>query len=68
MGAAISSSLADGELVKAQACFLPLSPDGTPAIGPVPGTNDTLFVASGKLPSTSSNPLQTGIFNFNIMT
>lgn len=47
VGAAISSSLASGKLMKEQACFLPLSPDGTPAIGPVPGTAQTLYVASG---------------------
>lgn len=47
VGAAISTSLANSLLLKEQACFLPLSPDGTPAIGPVPGTARSLYVASG---------------------
>lgn len=50
VGAAISSSLQGGEVLKEQACFLPLSPDGTPVIGPVPGSAGTLYVASGESP------------------
>ncbi len=50
VGAAISSSLQAGVVLKEQACFLPLSPDGTPVIGPIPGTARTLYVASGELP------------------
>lgn len=49
VGAAISSSLGAGDVVKEQACFLPLSPDGTPVIGPVLGAAGSLYVASGML-------------------
>ena len=52
VGAAISSSLAAGVVQKEQACFLPLSPDGTPVIGPVPGTARSLYVASGRTCAT----------------
>lgn len=51
VGAAISSQLHDAELLKGQACFLPLSPDGTPVIGRVPGTSSSLYVASGEPPA-----------------
>ena len=47
VGAAISSVLASGSLVAEQACFLPLSPDQYPVIGPVPGTHGA-YVASGE--------------------
>lgn len=45
-GAAVSSLLADGKVVKSQACYLPLSPDGVPVIGRVPGAAGA-FIAAG---------------------
>lgn len=56
VGAAISSSLEAGIVQREQACFLPLSPDGTPVIGPVPGTARTLYVASGEVQAGSHTP------------
>ena len=35
-------------MLKEQACFLPLSPDGTPVIGVIPGTAKSLYVAGGE--------------------
>lgn len=52
VGAAISSVLVKADLVQEQACFLPLSPDGVPAIGALPGTANSVYVASGKSRST----------------
>ncbi|KAK9808382.1 hypothetical protein WJX73_009281 [Symbiochloris irregularis] len=45
-GAAVSSLLADGKVIKQQACYLPLSPDGVPVIGKVPGATGA-FIATG---------------------
>ncbi|KAK9863165.1 hypothetical protein WJX84_002101 [Apatococcus fuscideae] len=42
----VSSSLKDGSTVTRQACYLPLSPDGTPLIGAIPHV-DGAFVATG---------------------
>lgn len=33
-------------MIKQQACYLPISPDGIPMIGPVPGV-DGAFIATG---------------------
>ena len=46
-GAAVSSLLAGGRVVKEQACFLPLSPDGVPVIGRVPGARGAYIAAGG---------------------
>ncbi|KAK9844748.1 hypothetical protein WJX74_006279 [Apatococcus lobatus] len=42
----VSSALREGATVKRQACYLPLSPDGTPLIGAVPHVEGA-FVATG---------------------
>lgn len=47
-GAAVSSLLANGKIVKSQACYLPTSADGVPVIGKVPGASGA-YVASGTL-------------------
>lgn len=44
----VSSELLDAKIEKKQACYLPCSiGDGIPLIGEVPGTNNSLFIATG---------------------
>ena len=42
----VSSKLADAPLEVGQSCFLPLSPDGLPVMGKVPGVQGA-YIASG---------------------
>ena len=51
----VSSALKDGATIKRQACYLPLSPDGTPLIGAIPHV-DGAFVATGAETSASTLP------------
>ncbi len=44
----MSSKLDAAEVVQAQACFLPLSEDSLPLMGPVPGVQG-LYMATGAL-------------------
>jgi glycine/D-amino acid oxidase-like deaminating enzyme len=44
---ASSAALADAPVTARQSCFLPVSPDGIPVIGAIPGTGGTAFVAAG---------------------
>ncbi|GAQ87114.1 hypothetical protein KFL_003320070 [Klebsormidium nitens] len=46
VAATVSSELADAEVTAEQACFLPMSEDGVPLIGQVPGV-EGLYVATG---------------------
>ncbi len=46
MAANISTHLGSAELEMAQACFLPLTSDGVPVIGEVPGCKGA-YVATG---------------------
>jgi glycine/D-amino acid oxidase-like deaminating enzyme len=46
VAATISSDLANAEVTAEQACFLPISEDGVPLIGQVPGV-EGLYVATG---------------------
>lgn len=46
VAATVSSELADAEVTAEQACFLPMSEDGVPLIGQVPGI-EGLYVATG---------------------
>ena len=44
--AGLSSSIKNGTLLKEQVCYRPLSQDGDPVIGPVPGVKGA-FIATG---------------------
>ena len=46
VAASLSSELANGTVEAQQACFRPLTPDGLPVIGAIPGSPGA-FVASG---------------------
>lgn len=43
----VSSKLAEAPLEVGQSCFLPISPDGLPVMGKVPGVQGA-YIASGK--------------------
>lgn len=45
----VSSKLAEAPLEVGQSCFLPISPDGLPVMGKVPGVQGA-YIASGKTP------------------
>ncbi len=42
----VSSALAHGSIAKKQACFLPISPDGLPLVGAIPGPSGA-YIATG---------------------
>ena len=46
-GPAISAALMPERVVREQACYRPISPDGDPVFGAVPGC-DGLYIATGK--------------------
>jgi len=46
VASSLSTSLESAELRKSQACFLPISPDGTPLIGKIAGVEGA-FIATG---------------------
>ncbi len=46
----VGSALAQATVLEQQACLRPLSPDGTPVLGALPGTEGA-FIATGAAPS-----------------